>query len=233
MDYHLCYYRRYKEIEDFKEQLRLLFVNALDAGGVGKIKEKAKSIRDFENKINEMSKCTYSELLHAFESNSYDELFESFKKFNQVGPKKAALFLRDIFYSKTISECPTDLKTKLLVPVDIVITRTINSLFDKKDILAKPFDKINELSKKEIFPEEPILLEDLWFWGRFYRCGEEDEKKDIPYCEFNYDLLEVDLNVTKEYRKKLLEFANNHRNCPFKEICTNTNIRSQFYRQRP
>jgi len=223
-DYYLCYYNRYKE-KDFKEQLRILFVNALSAGGEGKISQKASSIRNFESKINEMNKCTYSELLKVFNASSYPELFEYLKTFKQMGPKKSALFLRDIFYFKNIiKEYPTDLKKQFLVPVDRVITRTVNSIFNKKYIpnSDNTFKDINMLSKI-IFPNEPILLEDLWFWGRFYRCKEEKANKDIPYCEFNKDLLYVDKDVTKEYRKKMLEFANNHKDCPFKEICSKQN----------
>jgi len=223
-EYYLCYYNRYKE-KDFKEQLRILFVNALSAGGEGKISEKALSIQLFENKINAMTKPTYSELLRVFNSKSYLNLFESFKKFNQMGPKKSALFLRDIFYFENIIlECPIDFKKQFLVPIDRVITRTINSIFNERYTQNNAFNEINKLSKI-IFPNEPILLEDFWFWGRFYRCIEDKINENIPYCKFNKDLLEIDINVTKEYRKKLLEFANNHINCPFKEICQKQDLR--------
>ena len=225
-EYYLCYYNRYRE-EDFKEQLRILFVNALSAGGEGKISQKASSICLFEEKVNKMNKCTYSELLRVFNVGSYLKLNESLKMFKQMGPKKSALFLRDIFYFENIiKEYPIDLKKQFLVPVDRVITRTVNSIFNKKYIpnSDNAFREINILSKI-VFPNEPILLEDLWFWGRFYRCKEEKANKDIPYCEFNKELLNVDKDVTKEYREKMLEFANNHKNCPFKEICKKQNYK--------
>lgn len=221
-EYYLCYYNRYKE-NDFKEQLRILFVNALSAGREGKVSEKAKSIRSFESKIQNMNELTYSELLRVFDAKSYDELFKSFKKFDQMGPKKSALFLRDIFYFENIIlKCPADLKKEFIVPVDRVIIRTISSIFNKKYSETKAFDEINNLSKI-IFPNEPILLEDFWFWGRFYRCKEEKINNNIPYCKFNKDLLDIDINVTKKYRKKLLDFANNNMDCPFKEICDKQN----------
>jgi len=221
-EYYDCYYKRYKDV-DFKEQLRILFVNALSAGGEGKISDKASSIRLFESKIKEMHKPTYHELLRVFNVRSYQELFESFKKFKQMGPKKSALFLRDIFYFENIIlECPVDFKKKFFVPVDRVILRTMNSIFPRSYALPKAFDEINKLSKT-IFPDEPILMEDFWFWGRFYRCKEEKENNKIPYCKFNEDLLYVDKDVTKEYRKKMIEFAKSHVNCPFKEICNKQN----------
>lgn len=222
-EYYLSYYSRYKD-ENFKEQLRILFVNALSAGGEGKISQKASSIRLFETNINKMKESTYSELLKAFNSSSYSTLFESLKKFEQMGPKKSALFLRDIFYfDNIILECPIDLKKQFFIPVDRVIIRTINSIFDKKYVAGdKSFEDINLLSKT-IFPDEPILLEDLWFWGRFYRCIEQKTNKNIPYCKFNGDLLDVDINVTKDYREKFFEFGNNHIDCPFREICQKKN----------
>lgn len=217
-EYYMCYYNRYKE-NDFKEQLRILFVNALSAGGEGKVSEKANSIRSFENKIQNMEKPTYSELLRVFDVKSYNELFTSFKKFNQMGPKKSALFLRDIFYfDNIIIDCPTDLKKQFIVPVDRVIIRTISSIYNKKYTETKAFDEINKLSKI-IFPEEPILLEDFWFWGRFYRCKVGKINSNIPYCKFNKDLLDINIDVTKEYRKKLYNFADNNKDCPFKEVC--------------
>ena len=159
-EYYSCYYNRYKE-ENFKEQLRILFVNALSAGGIGKITEKASTIRLFESKISKMNKPTYSEFLKAFDAKSYLDLFESLKKFRQMGPKKSALFLRDIFYfDNIILECPRDLKKHFLIPVDRVIIRTIRSLYPEIYFKTKSFEKINELGK-EIFPDEPILLEDF------------------------------------------------------------------------
>jgi hypothetical protein len=218
-EYHLCYHARYKEI-DFKEQLRILFVNAISAGGQGGINQKADSIREFKSKIDDMKNKTWDELLRVFDVKSYQELFKSLKKFKQMKSKKSALFLRDILYfDDVISEFPPNLKKELLVPVDEVIRRTINSLFDRKYTEYNAFDEITELSK-EIFPDEPILLEDLWFWGRFY-CRKDEKNNVVRPCEFNENLLEVDENVTKDYREKLLKFADTHLECPFENVCEN------------
>ena len=54
----------------------------------------------------------------------------------------------------------------------------INSIFGKtfKQNNEKTFKAVNELAK-DVFGSEPILMEDLWFWGRFYVCKEDAGKK--------------------------------------------------------
>jgi len=229
--YYSCYYERYKvtseskKEQDWKEQLRILFVNVLNAGGEGKLSEKAETIRKFEGHVNRMQSPTYEELLKAFDVYDYQGLFEKLKDFKQIGPKKSALFLRDIlFFNKVIPDVqiidniPEGLEKELLVPVDVVITRTLNSIFDW-NYTPSQFDEINSRAR-EIFPEKPIWLEDLWFWGRFYRCIENKKNPKIPYCAFNKDLLIVDINVTREYREKLMAFSERQAECPFKKICS-------------
>lgn len=219
-EYYDCYYKRYKE-NNWKEKLRILFVNALSSGRDGKVSEKSKTIQEFEIMVNTMNSPHYKELLNRFHCTNYYDLFESFKKFDQVGPKKSALFLRDIlFFDNVIKYTPINLKKELLVPVDRVIVRTMNSIFSENynPDRIKTFNEINNRAKV-IFPEQPIYLEDLWFWGRFYRC-KENESSSIPFCEFNKDLLIIDINVTKRYREKLLKFSYKNKKCPFKNICS-------------
>lgn len=170
-----------------------------------------------------MIEPTFNEFLKAFNSKSYLDLFQTFKNFEQMGPKKSALFLRDIFYfGNIISNVPSNLKKEYIVPVDRVIVRTVNSIFNRSYIpnYERTFREINKLASN-IFPDEPILLEDFWFWGRFYRCKCKENKinNDIPYCKFNEDLLTIDINITKEFRSRILDFIRNHKECPFKNIC--------------
>ncbi len=215
--YYQCYYKRYKE-NDWKEQLRILFLNALSSEGQGNLTAKGETIKEFENCINKMNSPTYMELLKVFDAKDYLDLFNKLKSLKQIASKKSALILRDIlFFGNIIEDVPSDIKKQYLVPVDRVIIRTINSLFEKKYKNGeKSFIEINDLAK-DIFPDEPILLEDLWFWGRFYRCKED--KKGIPFCRANHSLLLIDTNVTKEFRNELLSFFNKQKECPFKEIC--------------
>jgi hypothetical protein len=220
-EYHDCNYNRVKE-QDWKEQLRILFVSALSAGGEGNISGKAESVKQFEKNVKKMKFCSYEDLLKAFKAKNYTELFDKLRGFKQIGAKKSALFLRDIlFFKNIIKNTPSNLIRELLVPADRVIVRTVNSIFEKdfKPGRSKTFDEINKMAK-QIFPDKPILFEDLWFWGRFYRC-KENKKSKIPYCRFNRDLLLVDIGPTKEYRDKLLKFSKRRSNCPFKEICSN------------
>lgn len=233
-EYYEGYFKRYKE-NDWKEQLRILFVMALSSGRGGNIDAKAESIEKFYKKVQDMNKKTYKEFLRVFNAKGYPELFEKFKSkdYPQIRGKTSALFLRDIFYFKDkIIQGVPNLKEKFIVPVDRVIIRTVNSIFNtgyKKDVNERSFEGINSLAEK-IFKNKPILLEDLWFWGRFYRCKEAKKKgskkkkgNPPPYCKFNKNLLIVDANVTEEYRKKLLEFGEKDKNkkCPFIEICFN------------
>lgn len=220
--YQKCYYNRYKEKEDWKEHLRILFINALNAGGEGKVTEKAESIKRLEENITKMKSPTYGDLLLSFEANNYTELFNELRRFKQIGPKKSALFLRDILYlTDTIQEVPHHSVSEYFVPVDRVIVRMVNSLFDRDYVAGRnyTFYDINKLAK-QLFPHEPILLDDLWFWGRFYRC--DDSKISRPYyCKFNEDLLAMDINVTKEYRNMLMMFGKKHTCCPFRKFCLN------------
>ena len=102
-----------------------------------------------------------------------------------------------------------------------VILRTVNSIY-RRSYGPRDFMKVNEVAIR-IFPDEPMLLEHLWFWGRFYRCKEVSEKNigrpGVPYCAFNRNLLAIDKNVTREYRARLLHFAEQHGACLFKQIC--------------
>jgi hypothetical protein len=217
--YHYCYFSNYIT-SNWRENIRICLLTSLNSGGIGKISEKVETIRIVEEKIKRMKNQNYEELLKVFNCTSYKHLFEKLKNLNQLGPKKSALFLRDILYFKNIiKNIPKNLQKKYLVPVDRVITRLINSLLDKNlKTDKKGFEEINNIAKK-IFPNNPILLEDLWFWGRFYRCR-EDKKSNIPFCKFNKDLLEIDLYISQKFRETLLFFAKEHLECPFKNFCS-------------
>lgn len=223
MEYHRCHYNRHK-VAAWKEQLRVQFVGALDAGGIGRITEKAASIEEFVSKIQNMKTYTYEELKRVFDAKSYDALFSALanKKFKQMAKKKAALFLRDILYLHDITIQPIEVRD-FKVPVDKVIKRIMDSIYPSGNYMENAsFESINQKAKK-IFPNEPILLDDLWFWGHFYRCKEEGESKvdRMPLCSFNCALLTVDIDVTKKYRDKLNKFADKNPKCPLQTICGN------------
>ncbi len=222
-EYFLCYLRRYRE-DDFKELLRLLFVDSLNARGYRKIGQKPESVKLFEQKIGGMKEPSYKELLGVFNAKDYNSLFDAVDEFKEIGPKGAALFLRNILYFGTIfQDVPSDIQKRLCVPVERVIIRTINSLFSAQYKAGnKTFNKINDIAK-EIFPTEPILLEDLWFWQRLYRCPEKNvqEKQNITYCKFNENLMVMDTFITKQFRERILDLGKTHSDCPFKEVCRN------------
>lgn len=222
--YYACCYSKYQNGRDWKEQLRNLFLGALSSGQQSRIDGIAASIELFEAKVSKMQSPTYEELKRAFGATTYRHLFEEFssKKYKQMGSKKAALFLRDVLYfGYGLAEKPISEMTELLVPVDRVIIRTMNAIF-ARDYEPGDFMHINEVAQKT-FPDEPMLLEHLWFWGRFYRCkdriGKGKNPSGVPYCEFNRNLLMIDGNVTRDYRLRLLNFAEQNKTCPIKCIC--------------
>lgn len=228
--YYRCYYDRYKA-DDWREQLRILFLDSLGSGEKGNIDQKAKSIKEFEETIKKMEDKTYEELKAAFDAESYSALFKELKKYKQIGNKKAALFLRNILYfDNIIAGVPCPEKKLFYVPVDKVIVRTVNSIFGKdyKPDTEKAFNGINEMAKEIFDDKRPILLEDLWFWGRFYRCPEK--RNSYSPCKFNEPLLSIDIFVTEQYRKKLLTFGEEaNRQCPFFEICNNPSKKRAVY----
>ena len=99
-----------------------------------------------------------------------------------------------------------------------MIKRTIKHIFDEEK--EKDFNEINQKAEN-LFPEEPILLEDLWFWVRFYR---NKNKKNYIYGEFNKNLLIIDRYATKEFREEFLRFEEKEKRANlFKELLRKNN----------
>ena len=97
--YYDCYFKKSKE-NNWKEQLRFLFLDAINSSGEGNVNNKADSIEKFEKNIKNMKNNTFDELLSVFKTKNYKELFEKLKgkEFKGIGDKISALFLRNVLY---------------------------------------------------------------------------------------------------------------------------------------
>ena len=79
----------------------------------------------------------------------------------------------------------------LEVPIDIVIRKIYCKLFSLENpskIISKKYDKRIIDFSKELFPELPILLDDIWFWGHFTFVRDKFKVNEaMLYCDINID----------------------------------------------
>lgn len=150
-----------------------------------------------------------------------DSLFELMKSQKGWGPKTAALFVKTIYlihndttydeYKFWGNSLPTNLKLKL--PVDSVITYIFKEYFHNIGFKSD-FDGINEFISNLPKYNNPIIWDELWFWG--FITQKIDNKKRVSN-EFNENkfwclpYIEKDMVNIKEKAEcflKLLEQLN-------------------------
>jgi hypothetical protein len=174
---------RYKNRFAPAENLRRLFVNSLNAAGGDNLNRKGKSAKQFcqlVSSLNYLEKIDFVEFLGIFKRvKTIDQLQNHLinkKPFADFGKKKVALFFRDLFIlqhfpsrHRIFSNFQTA-KQHLVIPIDVVICTVLNKYFllqGRYSLEAsRDFDFVNELAT-QIFGEDYMLLEDLWYWGYF------------------------------------------------------------------
>jgi len=121
----------------------------------------------------------------------YKKLVSS--EYKNVGPKKAALFIRAItvLNGNGLNELFSKFKWRkddLYIPLDIVISDILNRLLNIKFtskfkiIPYKDFYIVNEFSKF-VLDDEFMLLEDLWYWGYFNMRVEKNAYREVQFNE--------------------------------------------------
>ncbi|MEI7961107.1 MAG: hypothetical protein WCI04_02115 [archaeon] len=201
------------------EKLRALFISTMSSGAGRNLTATGKSAKNFFNKTKQFGseKGNFKEFLQCFdkEITDFSDLFEYFtvkakKDFPHLGKKKTALFIRDLntLNDKLFTNYAV-VKGELRIPVDIVISIMLNKIMrlSGKDIIKaeRDFDLVNEFAKKA-YPENPLLIEDLWFWGYFNQTGAghnrvigfNEDKYYSDQCLFPQQELE---NKFKEFSK--------------------------------
>lgn len=217
-EYHELWFRRETILcDDAKSRLRVLFIDALNAGGGGgNINAKSKAVETFDKRIKRLKgkKIRYSMLTEALlgeekklSKESIKALFDHLtnKKnkedtYEQMGKKKAALFLRHILDTGAkeifLDVKHSDARPYLIVPVDRVVRAVFNKYFNKKFTAIK-------LQKELItrYKKESMLCEDAWFWGHF-TIDRRDRKIEFRK-EGNTELLSLDTIIrNSDYIKK-------------------------------
>ena len=187
-----------------KENIRILYIDAINAAGGNNLTRTGKSCKVFFDTIKKLPDTKTVALKDFFkifsdDINDFDRLFLYFCKGKETGlvnfgKKKAALFLRNLDLvqerpdetEKLFSNYKMD-RLHLRIPVDIVITTVLNSiLFSNRSPLdpGRDFDKINEFAYM-VLGQDFMLIEDLWFWGYFNLKIIKGQEK--PNVEFNED----------------------------------------------
>jgi len=180
----LCYRRFTCASETPYERLRAVFLDAIAAsGGQVNLDDELEAVLLFHERINQCFKNNQRSDFHEFckiligsefeKEETIRKLWEAFDGFPQIGEKKSAMIIKnivlfsedDIFYNIDREMY----KEYLIVPVDRVVRILCRTIYNEPEL---NFNEINEIANKE-FPGNPILLDDLWFWGHFTMQGDE------------------------------------------------------------
>jgi hypothetical protein len=205
MRYHA---RNYQYITCFSEtkyeRIQSLFFNALvAAGGPIPLDAKYVSYKYFSEKIESLKRKKrlafkdFAEcFMHDFDApNKITVLSKTFindSKLPQFGIKKANLFIKELLMvagNDIFDDDNEKYISHLIIPIDSVIRKVYRKLQKLKEESKIRDENIHEFAR-ELFPQKPIFLDDLWFWGHF---------------TFNKELLLSEANIPMVYTDKLLD----------------------------
>ncbi len=182
-----------------KEKIRILYNNAISAGGGNSLTKNGESCKKFYSSLSSLGEDLQIELkdfYNCFDStiNSFASLFSYIcKKCLNFGPKKSALFLKNIDWiqnhidpkQKIFNNYNVDIKD-LMIPVDNVIVTILNKILFPSNSNQldqyEDFKLINEFFKEKL-NDRFMLIEDLWFWGYFSTMGNRKNR----IIKFNMD----------------------------------------------
>lgn len=160
-------------------KLTSIFVNALSASGGRNLSKAGGSAESFSKLVASLKEPTVDPkmFLGCLGAKTSGDLFDSLQEFKDVGPKKAALFLRDVYVSQELAadmrpfSKPLVPKGDLRIPFDAVIASVFNRLFGRRrfsshvDVIRNS-DDLTGWSLM-VLPDDHMLFEDLWYWGYF------------------------------------------------------------------
>ena len=224
MEYHKRYYSRsIAGVNNKIEIIRLLLINSLEAAGSNPpLDAKRKCIENIMQNINclkNKNNFTFDDFISCFvDSNNKsadikklrDALARS-SKFPHLGVKKSNLFLKELVLLAGSNIFANFKKQKYIkhleVPVDKVIRMVYYRLKNKKHVNNNKKDSEIQKFAKELFPDNPIFFDDVWFWGHF--TIERNNFAGINEAKLVSDkYLDQKYIERKQLRKKFKEFTN-------------------------
>ena len=198
-----------------KAVLETLFKNAMSAAGAQNLGVSGEGCKAFHSYIKPLpleARIEFSVFLSCFpDVNNISQLFKFLtgRKIKGFGPKKAALFMRDLYEIQLYKDIYVELepinKNDLMIPLDAVISVMLNEILDlpKGSKEAENFTSVNEFVKI-ILGENAMIIEDLWFWGFFNTIGSKTDRQ-ILFNEAKYYVDPV-LGHSNSILKKIHEF---------------------------
>lgn len=202
------YYQNKITGESAKVKVRKIFIDAMNASGGNNLSSTGIACEKFYQIIDKLpndNNLNFSVFINEFneicnkELETIEDLYlllaES-KEFPNIKYKKAAIFLRNIFWLQS-NDSENKIFTNIIfnnntlkVPVDIVITTILNIVLleseENKLKADRDFNLINEFALK-ILKENFMIFEDLWFWGFFNTINKKENNKTVRKIEFNKD----------------------------------------------
>jgi hypothetical protein len=174
-----------------KTRIEWLMLKTIDeAGGNPPLDDKTRAIRDVRvwmANLPDSRHLRFQAFCHAVGVDEEDpepllaQLRSKLMELRQVNYKKADLFLRDvvIHLGPGIFEDLDEgaLAPHLQIPVDTV-HRQVFGLFHDRESVKNVSDAHIRNWATRLFPEKPIQMDDLWFWGHFSLFTQKTEKRN-------------------------------------------------------
>src|SRR3989344_2127330 len=150
-----------------EDKYSALFIDSINAGGIGRLDDKSKSLLDFEKNFALKYKNDKRQM--------FVDLFED-KIYKQLKLKKSGLLILSAYYTHLIDDKDlSENSDKIVLPIDVVICSIFSYVLPKKyekiimsnsDELKKALTKYAKEKFGENYPDF-VKLDDLWFWGHF------------------------------------------------------------------
>jgi hypothetical protein len=176
-----------------KKKIRTLYIDTINAAGGNNLERTGKSCKSLYSVVDvladqrQITLETFYTLFGADIQNHtmlFERISEDKERFGNFGPKKTALFLRNIHILHTQSDSKSHFisdyaidEQQLEIPVDRVIVTVLNKVWGTDFSAGSHFKEINEFARLEL-GKDYMLVEDLWFWG-YFNTKVEDGKQII------------------------------------------------------
>jgi len=184
MKYHNRYYNCLISPAKTKCQvIEMLFISSIEASGAAvPVDAKYQSLKNFRKMIsplkdretiffNDFIECFLKKYNSPNDIAKLSKILQTSSEYPHFGKKKSKLFFKELVVlggKDIFSNFNESIFLPYLpVPIDVVIRKVYWSLYGlTTKVNTRNDDKIEELANT-LFPYEPILIDDLWFWGHF------------------------------------------------------------------
>jgi hypothetical protein len=212
-----------------KMKIRTLYIDTINAAGGNNLERTGKSCKSLLSVVDvlgDQRQITLEMFYKLFGGDIqnhailFERISEDKERLGNFGPKKTALFLRNIHILHTqgdpishfISNYAID-EQQLEIPVDRVIVTVLNKVWGTDFSAGSHFKEINEFARLEL-GKEYMLVEDLWFWG-YFNTKVEDGKQEVHATVNEDKYYSADFVYPNDHLiQKLFEFSKliNHAN---------------------